>query len=204
MVRVLATDLVTLLGVALLTGAAAGDEGKAKELTVAKALEAMEWALTDVDARKGTVSIYDAPLMPEVEAAKAPPRVIARREGSLFLTGLGGAGLPLASDATITVDGKPAKVEDLKRGMIVSLKLGEKGDQVTTVEAKSRNDGKKAPPVWKLVAADGKKGIVNLGCDEKKLTVKDVPVAEGAKVHEFPGGTEAKFLVKSIDDLGVD
>ncbi len=201
MVRVLGTGVVTLLGAALLTGAVSSEESKAKELTIAKALEATEWTLTGVDQRKRTVSIYDTFVPPDLlKAPGVPPRMMTK-EKEHFQTGLGVAGLPVAADATVTVDGKAAKLEDLKRGMRVSVRLGEKGDQVTGLEAKSKNDGRKGAPVWKLVAADAKKGTFSVRSDEKQLTMKDIPLAEEAKVHVFvPEKARDGFAVRQMTE----
>jgi hypothetical protein len=65
--------------------------------------------------------------------------VVKAGEGKLILTGKGKQThtREVAKDAPVTLDGKPAKLEDLKEGFHVVVALGEK-HLVTKIEAHSK------------------------------------------------------------------
>src|SRR5688572_14657879 len=118
------TRIVTVvLALALAAAGSGADDGKgkpkapAKEGTVADAVAAGEWTLASVSARKGTISLCEGPA-----GEPGTPRVAFGPDGYLPL-GASVEGLPVAADAQVSLDKKPAKLADLKREMRVRVHL---------------------------------------------------------------------------------
>jgi hypothetical protein len=71
---------------------------------------------------------------------KAEGTFVQAKEGKLTLTTKNSDKkntFDIGKDATVTLDGKPAKLEDLKEGFAIAVALGEK-HVVTKIEAQSK------------------------------------------------------------------
>ena len=176
----MATRIVTAtLVLALAAGGIGAEDGKGKpkapvkEGTVADAVAAGEWTLASVSVRKGTISLCEGRAAePGVERAAYGP-------GGYLPLGASVEGLPVAADAEVSLDKKPAKLADLKREMRVKVRLGKDPVRVTKVEATSPEEKKvPAPTVWRLQAADPKAKRLTVTSESFGVTLKDLAVTE--------------------------
>jgi hypothetical protein len=196
---VLATLALTVLP------ARGADDKKAppapREVTAAQALEAVEWTLSTVN-RKNTIDVTDCSMTPPgADGKRAGPttmRLIMTKDGTTT-TGFHVGNLPVSPQAKITLDGKPAKWDDLKGGQRISLRLDKKTPTVTEITATSKKEGKVPPPwIWKVQAVDAAKGTVTLASDEAGLVVKNAPVAEDARLSTTGLTKEGGLILPSF------
>src|SRR5262245_58545203 len=111
--RIVAALAAGMAGVFLAEASTWGDEKappKAREVTVAQAVEEMEWTPRAINNRKRTIDISDFPTPPK-QGVAAAVKIISTKEG-LAVTGFVFGNLGVDPEAAITLDGKPAKWED--------------------------------------------------------------------------------------------
>src|SRR4030095_13417815 len=132
-----------------------------KDMTIPDVLVADQWTLTSANLRKKQISVCDFPA--EAIGAAGTFGIIMKNDG-LALHGVLVNGIPLAADVKISLDGKPATMDDLKQGMGVSVQFAKNSASLTKVDAKSKVEGKAAfrpPSLWTVKAADPKKNLVS-------------------------------------------
>jgi hypothetical protein len=164
-----------------------GDKEKpkaAKEVEFKDVL-AGRWSLTSINARKRQISLSDYGGGDSSGAAGAFA-LISTKDG-VTLAGVTIRGLPLAADTEISVDGKPGKVEDLKAGMILSIRMTKDSTAVTKVEATSKAKGKGDGPqtLWTVKAVDAKKKLVSVTNEKLGMTLKDIAITKDARVEVY-------------------
>ena len=150
----------------------------AKDVSVAEVFGSGEWTLTGVDEKKGLVHLSNGP--GGIEGAPAGPAVIPTKDGPV-VAGFLVSGLPLGEAAKLTLDGKPAKVGDLKQGMIVKVQLAKDSLRVSKLEAASQTKGQASrgpSSLWTVKATDSKKKTLTVTNASLGLTVKDLAVTE--------------------------
>jgi len=155
----------------------------------------VDWTLTDVDEAKGTISVDD----------HSTYVLTGNRKITFIPTGNGNAasGLSLSSLSVdpavkISVDGKEAKLKDLKAGMRVTLRSGEDQSVITKVEATSPR-----PPVFRYVLkeVDAKAKTITATLAEKELDLERIPVAKDAQIQFLEGGDSVKLRDAKLTDL---
>jgi RNA polymerase sigma factor (sigma-70 family) len=131
-------------------------------------LEALKWHLLRVDVEKRTLHISDTP------AARAWDR----NTGGLILSSadsqISMRELPVAKDATITLDGKKAELKNLHAGHNLTLKFAADKPTVTAIEATTPP---RAGYVVKEVNVDKGTIVVTRSGDDKPLTLTVTPDA---------------------------
>jgi RNA polymerase sigma factor (sigma-70 family) len=147
-------------------GAKAGAEGWRRYL------EHLDWLLTALDLDGRTISLDDR------RDASADKALVLLPAGP---SGCAVAGLKVAPGARITLDGKEARLSDLKPGQRVKVRLAKDRFLVSDIEASAR------PPVFRYVlkSVDAAGRTVTVQNVEKQITLKDVPVAENAQLNRF-------------------
>ena len=191
--------VVTALFLALVAGAAGADEAKGtakalpREETVADVVAAGEWTLASVSARRGTIALCEGPA-----GEPGLTRVAFGPDGYQPL-GVSVEGLPVAADARVSLDGKPAKLADLKRGMRVKVRLGKEPVRVTKVEARSVKEGTlpPAPSVWHVRAVDPK--AKRLTVTGEAVTLKNLEVTEDTKVTGYALAADSGVRAARLD-----
>jgi len=157
-----------------------------------KLIEALDWALTEVDAARSVISVSDHIRAP----GPGTIGVINGRTDIVLVTtpagsaaaGLALRGLRVAKDAKITLDGKAAQLDDLKgsgsigRYLVAKLRLQEGGAVVAGIEATSPR-----PPIFSYVlkAVDAKRRTITASLAEKQLELNDLPVSADAKIQQL-------------------
>jgi hypothetical protein len=197
-------SVMVTLALAVLPGRGADDKKAPpgpREVTAAQALEAVEWTLSTVN-RKNTIDVTDSSMTPPgADGKRAGPttmRLIMTKDGTTT-TGFHVSNLPVSPQAKITLDGKPARWDDLKGGQRITLRLDKKAPTVTEITATSKKEGKAAPPwIWKVQAVDAARRLVTLASDEAGLVVKNAPVAEDARLSTTGLTKEGGLILPSF------
>jgi hypothetical protein len=173
-----------------------------KVVALPEVVAKVPWTLRSVSVKKGVISLSDFGGGPDVTTA-----LIANADG-FSVAGVTVNGLTLAADAEISLDGKPAKVGDLKEGMSVSVRLAKDAAKVTKVEAKSVEEGKGGGPlaVWTLKSVDPKKGLATFTNEKLGMTVKDLEITKDTHVtlcEREPFGKATDLAVENLKEGSV-
>ncbi len=150
-------------------------KGAVKEGTVADVVGAHTWTLMSVNTRKGLVSLCEG-------GTAGDPGGAARlqvTEHGYEPCGLVVSDLP-ATEAEVSLDGKPAKLADLKPDMAVTVQLAKGSVKVTKITALSKSDLTR-PSIWKVKVADPKQNTVTVTSAALGLTLKNLAVTEGTR-----------------------
>jgi RNA polymerase sigma factor (sigma-70 family) len=158
-----------------------------------KHLQAREWLLTAVDAKKGRLSVSYQP-----QADDSLGRFAAGfwEKGllSVMTTGLTVDGLEVAPDAKVLLDGETVKLKDLKTGMRVVLWLGADKLTVTKINAASP----RAKVGYHLKAVDPVKNVISVTTGDGS-PVGDLPVAKDARIFvQLIGWGEFKHETRTL------
>jgi hypothetical protein len=156
-----------------------------------KLLEELDWALTRVDPEKSRISAL----------ARWTWNSIANDEfdSSGLQTGLhlSFRDLPVARNAEILIDGKPAKLADLKIdnstfkerfGLQLSLRLSPDGSEIARIEARSQN----SYFFLRGVNPGNRTITVGIGSTGLLAGIDELPVAQDAKILIRDGKSRAK------------
>ena len=120
---------------------AAAEDAGAKENPLAKHLQSRSWTLKGRNVTNRTITIWDRPAGGNgFQLIFGNPNPVPRRrpikKGALL------EGLQLAEEAKVLIDGRPAKLADLKEGMTLLLKVAAGKTRITAIEVitKARED----------------------------------------------------------------
>jgi hypothetical protein len=91
------------------------------------------------------------------------------------------AGLPLDEKVEVTVNGKPAKLADLAKGMTATLETVPGKSSVRRITAFAAPKAES----YSVKAIDLKKRTVTLSLESRKLELKDVPLARGLELEGY-------------------
>ncbi len=176
-------------------GGRAAGEGGARPANVRKVLEGLTWTLTGADEARGVVHVVDHAAA--IQSAGRSPSILATSAGNLP-AGLSIQGLPVRPGAAITLDGKPAKLGDLRPGMSVKLQVEEAGAVVAGIKALSPRQ-----PLfrYRLKAIDPKAKTMTVTLVEKNLDLEDIPIAAGAPVRFVEPGNVVRLSDARLEDL---
>ncbi len=138
-------------------------------------MQDVTWSLTKVDKDKHTISVEDRG---GEDRSGQSPTLIFMSNGVAPL-GLSLRGLKVAADATITLNGEKAKLEELKARMRVSLRLSEEGPTVTHIAAISPDP---LSFLYILKEVDAAKSMLTVGVKARQLTLECLTVAADCKI----------------------
>jgi RNA polymerase sigma factor (sigma-70 family) len=143
---------------------------------VRRQMEELDWLLTGIDPDKRTMNLDD-----RRDAAPGKAVTLVATPGTVGPTGFALSGLKVAPDAQVTLNGKDARLADLKPGQRIKVRIATDRLLVTAVEAQA------PPPVfrYKLKAVDAKRRTLTVENQEKNLVMKDLPIAEQAELMRF-------------------
>jgi hypothetical protein len=175
---------------------------RARAASSKELLEEIDWVLMKVDAEKRRVSAL----------ARWTWNTMGNDdfETSGIRTGLhlSLSELPVADDAEILLDRKPAKLINLTPGLQLVLRLSDDGTAITKLDARSDNC------YFYLKSVDTNRNVISIGIGASGLLSKqtELPVAEDAKVlmvdkkHQATGGrfSDLKAGIRISFQLGAD
>jgi RNA polymerase sigma factor (sigma-70 family) len=155
-----------------------------------KFIEDTRWVLSELDVAKSTLSVTDS---------LTPPgpglNLIARPNDGVAPAGIRLEHLPVAGGAVVVLDGVPAKLDDLRPGMLAELKLGGPGHTVVKVTAARPRPGMFSC-VLERVEADRRQIWVRV--IETNLLVEGLEVAADAVIIKIESGADPAPRLKSV------
>jgi len=139
-------------------------------------VEGRMWGVSTVDADKKTLALSEQPgagflNIVQFGAGGVPVQLPA---GEM-------SGLPLDDKAVVTINGKQAKLGDLKKGMTATVEVAPGKALIRRVAA---FDGVKAE-TYTLTAIDLKKRTATLRSASRGVTLKDMPLAKAAEAAGY-------------------
>ncbi len=139
-------------------------------------VEGRLWGVSSADADKKTIDLSEqgGGFLQIVQFNPAGGVVVQLPAGDL-------TGLPLDPKAVVTVDGKPAKLADLKKGMTATLVAAPGKALIARVSAHTAPAAEK----YTLTALDLKKRTATLKSTTRGVTLKDIPLARAAVAEGY-------------------
>lgn len=140
-------------------------------------IEALEWVVSGVDEDKRTVLVYNLSRSNVIDWELPPLPGFAQafyektRPGSNLVLDW----LPVAPEATITIDGKAAKLTDVRAGMKVTLGLAKEGLRIARMTGSMQN-------WYVLKSVDVAKGTVSVNIEWKNVALDGLRVMNDAKI----------------------
>jgi hypothetical protein len=162
---------------------APGAERKPAEGAQAKSLRQLEsarWYVLAVDPKKRLIEFVDTPVPLHTPADSGWP------SWPLLHAQLALSSLTVAEDATITVEGKKARLEDVKTGMSASVRFAGDRPVVERIDAR----GGRHAQVLKAVDAERSTITVAVGAGGE---LTELPVARNLLVFFYPEGKRGKL-----------
>jgi thiol-disulfide isomerase/thioredoxin len=159
-----------------------------------------------------TLALVLCSVKPAAAHNKEEGTVAKAGEGKLILTGKGGQThtREVAKDAPVTLDGKPAKLDDLKEGLHVVVALGEK-HLVTKIEAHSKAVAHTSYAEGKTAGHKGEKQAKHDQRTHSQQSSEHKGHKAGARHHETKaleakvkiGDNVPNFAVRTVDGKSV-
>lgn len=163
---------------ATLPVASPSQEGKAgsDQRQLSKQLQGIPWYLVHADPEARTIKVSDSPVAGTNSLDQENQIFMVDPYGHILLEGLS-----VAKDAKITLDGKPARLGQLRPGLQLTIRFAENGQTIMSIEAA------KPQPELRVKAVDADKNTitVTLGPDR---TFKELPVAKDVYIYFYHKG----------------
>jgi RNA polymerase sigma factor (sigma-70 family) len=163
---------------------------------VRQLLETMKWRITAIDRAKRTISVDDSAASDDSKDRTKTLIFITTADGTGLL-GLSLDGLPVAADATITLEGKAAQFVDLKAGMRLELKLSKDHTTISSLAATLP-----PPPAFRYVlqSVDAGKRTISVVIQGRNLALT-LPLAADASIEILRRDPGTLFHRGSLQDL---
>jgi RNA polymerase sigma factor (sigma-70 family) len=168
---------------------------KSNEALLSRKVQEASWRLTEVDIAKDTISVMTPP--PDrggdgtftFKAIDGGERI--QPEGGVSLKGLS-----FTKKAMIQLDGKNAKLSELKAGMRLTLQMSKNSLTIIGINATSPEQTHRY--LYTVKAVDAIKNTITVTIGEAGPTLEGVPVAKDAKIEAHQIDIATKGLVTQV------